>query len=140
MLAHELGAGILVAVRTPLDQPGLTPVDVRPCDGSKRLHRETLCHLIPAPTRSVGSFSRLEPAPGARFPRAVYFWTLRRGRTPRPASADRVTWTASLDETHTGRPAAARRPRDARLRLRPDPPRAPVPPERRPRRARDGSG
>ena len=38
MLSHELRAGILVAGSTALNQAGLTPVDVSPCDGSKRLH------------------------------------------------------------------------------------------------------
>ena len=48
VLADELRAGILVADGTALNQPGLATVDVGPCNGSKRLHRETLCHLTPA--------------------------------------------------------------------------------------------
>jgi hypothetical protein len=38
MLAHELCAGIFVAGGTALNQAGFTPVDISPCDGSKRLH------------------------------------------------------------------------------------------------------
>ncbi len=47
MLAHELRAGVFVACGTALNQAGFTPVDISPCDGSKRLHGETLCHLTP---------------------------------------------------------------------------------------------
>src|SRR5687767_1677004 len=56
MFADELGAGVLVANGTALNEPGLAPVDVGPCNGSKRLHRQTLCHLTPAANlRSVGT-------------------------------------------------------------------------------------
>ena len=47
MLAHELRAGVFVARGAALNQAGFTPVDIRPSDGSKRFHRETLCHLTP---------------------------------------------------------------------------------------------
>src|SRR5688572_20041922 len=48
VLSDELRAGILIADGTALNQAGLATVDVGPCNGSKRLHGKTLCHLTPA--------------------------------------------------------------------------------------------
>src|SRR5919106_5708525 len=69
VLVHELGAGIFVAGGTTLDQRSLSPADVCPGDGSKRLHKKTLSHLTPAANHApAGSFNPLEPRDGGKVP------------------------------------------------------------------------
>ena len=59
VLVHELGTGILVANRAALNERSLPAADVGPSDGSKRLHRKTLCHLT---TRAQPSWMLLAPS------------------------------------------------------------------------------
>src|SRR4029453_8912212 len=49
VLAHQVGARILITGGAALNQAGFPPVDVGPSDGAERLHGETLCHLTPEP-------------------------------------------------------------------------------------------
>ena len=48
VLVDQVGAGVLVVRGAPLNQQRLTAADVRPGDGSNRLHGETFRHLTPA--------------------------------------------------------------------------------------------